>query len=108
MHLDWKKHKRCLVVECGRPAGRRTKRKGRMLMGELSIERDEVLRIRTSREPGMLAKALAAAGEHGANIGEIETVHIGADYNIREVVVIAPDDEAIVEIIAAMDAIDGV
>lgn len=77
-------------------------------MGELSIERDEVLRIRTSREPGMLAKALAAAGEHGANIGEIETVHIGADYNIREVTVIAPNDEAIANIIVAMDAIDGV
>jgi malate dehydrogenase (oxaloacetate-decarboxylating) len=77
-------------------------------MGELSIERDEVLRIRTSREPGTLAKALAAAGEHGANIGEIETVHIGADYNIREVAVIAPHDDAINEIIDAMDAIDGV
>lgn len=77
-------------------------------MGELSIERDEVLRIRTSREPGMLAQALAAAGEHGANIGEIETVHIGADYNIREVAVIAPDDKAIADIIAAMNAISGV
>jgi len=77
-------------------------------MGELRIERDEVLRIRTIREPGMLAKALAAAGEHGANIGEIETVHIGAEYNIREVAVIAPHDDAIAEIVAAIDAIEGV
>ncbi len=77
-------------------------------MGELSIERDEVFRIKTARRPGMLAKALAAAGEHGANIGEIETVYIGADYNIREVAIIAPNASAIDKIAAAMDAIDGV
>jgi malate dehydrogenase (oxaloacetate-decarboxylating) len=77
-------------------------------MGELSIERDEVFRIKTARRPGMLAKALAAAGEFGANIGEIETVYIGADYNIREVAIIAPDAEAIDRIAVAMDSIEGV
>ncbi len=77
-------------------------------MGELSIERDEVFRIKTARRPGMLAKVLAAAGEYGANIGEIETVYIGADYNIREVAIIAPDAQAIDRIAAAMDAIEGV
>lgn len=78
------------------------------MMGELSIERDEVFRLKTERVPGLLAKALAAAGEHGANIGEIETVYIGADYNIREVAIIAPDDAAIDKIARAMGAIDGV
>lgn len=77
-------------------------------MGELSIERDEVFRIRTERVPGLLAKALAAAGEHGANIGEIETVHIGADHNIREVAIIAPDDESLRLIADAMARIEGV
>ena len=77
-------------------------------MGELSIERDEVFRIKTARRPGMLAKALAAAGEYGANIGEIETVYIGADYNIREVAIIAPNADAIDKIAEAMDAIEGV
>jgi len=77
-------------------------------VGELSIERDEVFRIRTARIPGRLAKALAAAGEFGANIGEIETVYIGADYNIREVAIIAPNAEALRSIADAMDAIDGV
>ncbi|MCB1247416.1 MAG: NAD-dependent malic enzyme [Acidimicrobiia bacterium] len=77
-------------------------------MGELSIERDHVFRIRTERTPGLLAKALAAAGEHGANIGEIETVHIGADHNIREVAIIAPDEASLHAIADAMAAIDGV
>lgn len=77
-------------------------------MGELSIERDEVFRIRTVRTPGLLAQALAAAGEFGANIGEIETVYIGADHNIREVAIIAPGAEAIENIARAMDAIEGV
>ena len=77
-------------------------------MGDLSIERDEVFRIKTIRTPGLLAKALAAAGEHGANIGEIKTIHIGPDYNIREVAIIAPDGDSIDRIAASMDAIDGV
>jgi len=77
-------------------------------MGEFSIERDEVFRIRTARIPGLLAKALAAAGEHGANIGEIETVYIGADYNIREVAIIAPDPESLDAIGEALESIEGV
>jgi malate dehydrogenase (oxaloacetate-decarboxylating) len=76
-------------------------------MGELSIERDEVLRIRTVREPGMLSKVLGAVGDHGAHLGEIETVYIGADYNIREVTVIAPDDDSVNAIVVAIDAIEG-
>jgi malate dehydrogenase (oxaloacetate-decarboxylating) len=77
-------------------------------MGEMSIERDQVFRIRTEKTPGMLAKALAAAGEHGANIGEIETVYIGSDHNIREVAIIARDEESLGHIAAAMNAIEGV
>jgi len=77
-------------------------------MVELSIERDQVFRIRTARTPGLLGKALMVAGEHGANIGEIETIHIGANHNIREVAIIAPGKEAIEAIAAAMNAIEGV
>lgn len=77
-------------------------------MGELSIERDQVFRLRTTKVPGQLARALAAAGEFGANIGEIETTYIGADHNIREVAIIAPDEESLLLIAEAMNAIDGV
>lgn len=77
-------------------------------MGELSIESDQLFRIRTARIPGLLGRALAVAGEHGANIGEIETVYIGSEHNIREVTIIAPNDKAIVDIAEAMNAIEGV
>ena len=77
-------------------------------MGELSIERDQVFRIKTTRVPGQLAKALTAAGEQGAILGEIETTYIGANHNIREVAIIAPNEESLARIAAAMDAIDGV
>lgn len=77
-------------------------------MSELPIERDQVFKIKTLRIPGLLARALAAAGKHGANIGEITTIHIGPDYNIREVAIIAPSADAIDRISESMDAIDGV
>lgn len=77
-------------------------------MGELSIERDEVFRIKTIKTPGTLAKVLAVAGEHGAHIGEIETVYIGAEYNIRDVAVIAPNQEAVERIAEAFAGMDGV
>lgn len=77
-------------------------------MGDLSIERDEVFRIRTVKTPGTLARVLAVAGEHGAHIGEIETVFIGAEYNIRDVAIIAPGQEAIDRIAVALAAMDGV
>lgn len=79
-----------------------------MNMGELSIERDEVFRMKTAKTPGTLAKVLAVAGEHGAHIGEIETVYIGAEYNIRDVSVIAPGQDAIDRIAEAFARMDGV
>ena len=72
------------------------------------IERDEVFRIKTHRQPGTLSRALARIGEHGAHIGEIETLAIGREYNIRDVTVIAPGDDAIEEIRRALEAEPGV
>lgn len=72
------------------------------------IERDEVFRIRTRRTPGTLAKVLAAIGEQGAHIGEIETLSITRDHNVRDVTVIAPSDEAVDRIRVAIGAIEGV
>ena len=77
-------------------------------MGELSIEHDEVFRLKTSRQPGTLARALAVAGEHGAQIGEIETVHVGPDFNIREVTIIAPDSETVERVHEALEDVPGV
>ncbi len=72
------------------------------------IERDEVFRIRTERTPGTLAAVLSAIARFDAQIGEIETIYVGHDHNIREVSVIAPGDAAIELIHEAVAAVPGV
>ena len=51
---------------------------------------------------------LAAIGEHGAHIGEIETIAITRAFNIRDVTVLAPNDDAVEAIRASIAALDGV
>jgi malate dehydrogenase (oxaloacetate-decarboxylating) len=72
------------------------------------IERDEIFRIRTRRTPGTLARALAAIGDHGAHIGEIETLAITREFNVRDVTVIAPSDDSIEAIRSSLESLDGV
>lgn len=49
------------------------------------IERDEVFRLKTERVPGTLGRVLTVIGSFGAQVGEIATLSIGHDYNVREV-----------------------
>ncbi len=72
------------------------------------IERDEVFRMKTERRPGTLARVLAAIAEHGANIGDIETIAIQPDYNIRDITVIAPNEESVASIRDAIVGVAGV
>jgi len=72
------------------------------------IEHDEVFRIRTRRIPGTLARVLAAIGEHRAHIGDIETIAIDQEFNVRDVTVIAPGDEVVDAIRDSIQALDGV
>ncbi len=77
-------------------------------MERAGIERDEVFRLRTERRPGTLARVLATIGDLDAHVGEIETVHLGQDHNVRDVTVIAPSDDAVEAIHAALGLLDGV
>lgn len=72
------------------------------------IERDEVYRIKTLRRPGKLAEVLTAISKHNAQIGEIATISITPDYNIREIVVIALADEDVHGITESIKAVPGV
>jgi malate dehydrogenase (oxaloacetate-decarboxylating) len=71
------------------------------------IERDEVFRVKTIRKTGTLARVLDAIARHGAHAGEIETLKITPDYNIREIVVIAPSEDSIGPITEAIRAVEG-
>lgn len=64
--------------------------------------------MKTERQPGTLARVLAAIAEHGANIGDIETIAIQPDFNIRDVTVIAPSEEAVAGIYEAISNVTGV
>ncbi len=72
------------------------------------IERDQVFRVKTARKAGTLSRLLDAVARHGAHVGEIETLQIHPDFNIREITVIAPSDESIGAITAAIVAVEGV
>ncbi len=72
------------------------------------IERDEVFRIRTERKPGTLARVLTVIGEQGAHMGDIETIANHPDHNIRDVTVIAPNEESVAAIHDAIASIPGV
>ncbi len=72
------------------------------------IERDEVYRVKTARRVGTLARLLHAIAQHGAQVGEIETIHITPDYNIRDVVVIAPTEDVIGPITDSIRTVEGV
>lgn len=72
------------------------------------IEHDEVFRIRTGRTPGTLARVLAAVGQHDAHIGEIETIVMARDFNVRDVTVISPDTATVDLIREAIVGVDGV
>ena len=67
-----------------------------------------MFRIRTLRQPGTLATVLTAIAEHGANCGEIETIAIAREFNIRDITVVAPGDEAVEAIRQSIAALPGV
>lgn len=72
------------------------------------IETDILYKIKTLRTPGTLAKVLAAIAEHHAHVGEIETSFIGPEFNIRDVLVIAPSEDVVADITNAITAVEGV
>lgn len=72
------------------------------------IEHDEIFRLRTTRTPGTLARVLAAIGSHGAHIGEIETIVMAREFNVRDVTVISPDSETVALIRRSLEQLEDV
>jgi hypothetical protein len=72
------------------------------------IQRDEVFRIKTIHKAGTLAAVLQRIADFGAQIGEIETIAVRYDGTVRDVTVLAPDDDAVEAIHVAIEQLDGV
>lgn len=67
-----------------------------------SIPYDAVLTVRTRHRPGVLARFCAKIGDHGATIGDITTIGVEEDYNVREITVEVRDEAHLQEILDAI------
>ena len=72
------------------------------------MERDILLRVKIPRRPGMLGDVAAEIGRAGALIGEIRSLRIGKDFNIREISVEVSDDEQMNAVIGNLRALAGI
>ncbi len=60
------------------------------------------LRVRLVQSPGVLGGLLSAVGEAGGNVGELKTVHMGTESEIRDVTVFADDAAHLGALVAAV------
>jgi len=72
------------------------------------MERDVILRLRLLRRPGVLGTVATEIGRCGALIGEITSLRIGKDFNIREITVAASSDGQLSEVVSRLRATPGV
>ena len=66
------------------------------------------LRLRLENTPGTLARATAAIGEAGGNIGSIDIVRVEAKHLVRDVTINTAGEEHVQEIIRRLSSIDGI
>jgi malate dehydrogenase (oxaloacetate-decarboxylating) len=66
------------------------------------------LRVHLDNRPGSFARLADAIGDAGGLLGAIDLVGIENDKKVRDVTVLAGDDEHVARIVAAVRAIDGV
>jgi malate dehydrogenase (oxaloacetate-decarboxylating) len=64
------------------------------------------LRCKNKNTIGVLAKLISTISSHGGGIGEIHTIAQGDLYNMRDIAVIANDENELKEIIAAVQKLD--
>ncbi len=66
------------------------------------------LRLKLENTPGTLARATAAIGEAGGNIGSIDIVRVDRNHLVRDITINTAGEEHVRDIITRLSAIDGV
>jgi malate dehydrogenase (oxaloacetate-decarboxylating) len=66
------------------------------------------LRVHLDDRPGAFARLAAAIGEAGGLLGAIDLVRVEHGKKVRDVVVLAADDEHVARIVEAVRALDGI
>ena len=77
-------------------------------MARVSASFSAILRIRLVDEPGAFGRVATAIGEAGASLGSIDLVRVEKDHKIRDVAVLAEDEDHIERVAAAVRALDGI
>jgi len=77
-------------------------------MAHVSPSFSATLRVRLEDSPGTFAKVAAAIGDAGGSLGAIDLVRVERRYKVRDVTVLAADDEHLHRIAEAVRAVDGV
>jgi malate dehydrogenase (oxaloacetate-decarboxylating) len=77
-------------------------------MAHVSASYSAILRIRLIDEPGTFARVATAIGDAGASLGSIDLVRVEAEHKIRDVAILAEDEEHIERVAAAVRALAGV
>lgn len=66
------------------------------------------LRMRTSRQPGLLGKITTAIGSHGAYIGEINSIVLGMEFTVRDIeVFLNKETDTLEKILNDLRILDG-
>jgi malate dehydrogenase (oxaloacetate-decarboxylating) len=77
-------------------------------MAHVSASYSAILRIRLIDEPGTFARVATAIGDAGASLGSIDLVRVETGHKIRDVAILAEDEEHIERVAAAVRALAGV
>jgi malate dehydrogenase (oxaloacetate-decarboxylating) len=72
------------------------------------MERDIILRVKIRRRPGMFGTVATEIGRAGALIGEIRSLRIGKDFNIREISIAVHSDDVASKVLENLRAVPGV
>jgi malate dehydrogenase (oxaloacetate-decarboxylating) len=77
-------------------------------MAHVSASFSATLRVRLVNEPGSFGRVATAVGETGALLGSIDLVRVEKDHKVRDVTIMAADEEHIKRVVAAVRSVAGV
>jgi malate dehydrogenase (oxaloacetate-decarboxylating) len=79
-----------------------------MALSHVSASFSATLRVHLENRPGSFARLAEAIGDAGGLLDSIDVVRVERDKKVRDVTVLAKDEEHIARIVAAVRALDGV